>query len=239
MKILRNCSGLTLIETLCAAAVTTIVLACASVGVIALQRSFVGSKFYAAKMNDGSRLTDYVSRDLHSAFRVSRIDSGTTTSFKTGTLEVTDINQLVIFLPNYFVSNIPDNSSGSDYKTPTFSRSRLPAGQTYFPYDDVVSVVGTTRTLKYPGELEVRYLKKARSAQDPTTCYFRQEYEAGTLRLEQEIAEDAETGKLSVLAVSARRFQILTSFGPKWTGEATRLGTRQFSTVQLLNPRRD
>lgn len=238
----RPVRGFTIVELITAMAVTLSVFAGGLVGIVVLNKSFAGFRQYAAGSNDGNRVSDYVSRDLRSALGVSRIDSGTTTLFKSGSLEVNGTSQLVVFVPDYYSSNVPDNTSGSAYKTAHFSRANLPSGTTYFSYDSTVVVVGTTRVPKYPGQLEVRYLKKARSAQDPTLCYFRQEYDGGatpTLRSQMEIAEKVEMEKLTVVATNQRQFSIITSFSPRWSGEAKRAGTVQFSAVSLLNPRRD
>lgn len=239
LKAVKNSSGFTLAEMLVATAVTALVLSGAALGVMTLQKSFFGSKHYARGMNDGTRLVDYISRDLRNALKVSRRTSGVAAPFKSGTFEITATDELVIFIPDYFVSNVPDNSSGSDYKLPRFSRSRIPTGKEWFDYNNVVEVIGTKRGAKYPSLLEVRYVKKARSATDSTICYFRQEYEGSTLRSERDIAEKVDNANLTVLAVDPRRFRILSSFASKWSLEAARAGTRQFSTVQLLNQRRD
>lgn len=239
LKTVRNRSGFTLMELLFATAVSSMVLGAAAIGVMTLQKSFVGSKQYARGMNDGTRLVDYVSRDLRNALKISRMTSGVAAPFIKDSFDVTSTDQLVIFIPDYFVSNIPDNSSGSDYKLPRFSRSRLPTGKEWFNYTEVVEVNGTRRGPKYPGLLEVRYVKKARSAQDPTICYFRQEYEGTTLRSERDVAENVDSAQLTIQAVTPRTFRILTSFASKWSLEAARLGTRQYSTVHLLNQRRD
>jgi hypothetical protein len=238
-RVSKSRAGYTLTETIFAAAVTGVILAAAAVGSVSLQKSFVGNKHYAAGSSNGSRTIDHISRDLRNASRVSRVDSGVTTIFKTGTLEISGTNQLVVFVPNYYVSNAPDNTSGSAYKTSRFSRSNLPTGQTYFPYDNVVQVVGITRLPNYGGLLEIRYVKKARSPEDPTVCYFRREFEGGVLRSEEDIAEKVDSEQLTVVAADPRVFRISTSFSPKWTGERARAGTRQFSTVTLLNRRSD
>jgi hypothetical protein len=103
----------------------------------------------------------------------------------------------------------------------------------------VVKVVGVTRVPNYPGEVQVRYLRRAPTAEDPDTYFIRQEYEGSTLRSERDIAAKAAGETLIITAASATEFQITTSFRTRWTGEAARTGTRQFSTVKLLNRRRD
>lgn len=242
MKTSRRLAAMTLVEMACAVAITSAVLAGASAGVVALQKSFAGYKQYAAGMNDGTRVVDYVSRDLRNALRVSRRTAGTAAVFKSGFFQLTENDQLVIFLPDYYESNVPDNASGSDFKSPRLDRSNLTTGATFFPYLEVVALVGATRVPKYPGELEVRYFKQARSVQDPTQCYFREEYDGGAipvLRSRREIAQRAAAVRVTVTALNPSRFRILTSFSPEWSGEAKRMGTLQASTVKLFNFRRD
>lgn len=244
MKTLSIRRGFTLVEMSCALAVTMAVLAGAVAGVVALQKSLAGSTQYAAGFNDGTRLVDAISQDLRNAIRISQLTSGTATSFKSGFFTISDVDQLVVVVPSFYKSNVPDNRSGSPYKTPRYSRSNLDTatGATFFPYTDVVAVIGTIRVPKYPGELEIRYLKKARSAQDRTVCYFRQEYDGGStpvLRSEEEIAEKATSIRLSITALNRTRFRVLASFAPKWSGEPRRPGTIQASVVKLLNTRRD
>lgn len=233
-------AGLTMIETVIAVAVTGVVLSGVAVGTMALQKSSLGAKHYAAGMNNGSRLVDYVTRDLRCATKVSRLVSGTATPFLKGqTLEVSDTNQLVVHIPDFYVSNVPDNSSGSDYKTPRHGRAQIPSASTYFSYNTVVEVFGVTRAPRYPGTVDVRYVRKARSSGDPTVCFFRQEYEGATLRLEEEIAEKAAAAILRLTAVEKHAFQVTADFASNWSGEAARAGARQFVTVKLHNTRRD
>jgi len=242
MKKLHQSRGFTVVELLCAAAVSLVVLAGACSGVIALQKSFNGSQQYAAGMNDGSRLIDYISRDLRNAVKVTRVIGGVPSPFKSGSLEVVGTDQLSISVPDYYVTNSPSNSSGSAYKSPRYSRAYLPTGSTFFAYDSIVAVVGTTRVPRYPGELEIRYVKKARSAQDPTVCYFRREFDGGAamiLRSEIDIAEKVTNENLTISSLDLKRFRIITNFRPQWTGEARRSATQQIATVKVLNIRKD
>jgi hypothetical protein len=242
MKTLPKSAGFTVVELLCASALSLVVLAGASAGVVALQKSFKGSQQYATGMNDGTRIIDYISRDLRNAVKISRVQTGVATAFKTGSLDVTGLDQLSISVPDYYASNTPMNTAGSPYKSPRFSRATLPTGSTYFPYTQVVNVVGTTRVPKYPGLVEVRYVKKVRSPQDPTMCYFRREYTGGAamvLSSDAEVAENVSTQTLTVSALDPKRFRIITNFRPKWSGEARRAGTQQIATVKVLNMRMD
>jgi hypothetical protein len=244
VKSSRSCAAQTLVELSCAMAVTMVVLAGAMTGIVSLQKSLADSTQYAAGFNDGTCLVDSVSRDLRNAIRVSRRASGTETAFTSGFFAITETDQLVIVVPDFYQSNVPDNTSGSAYKTPRYSRSSLnpSTGATFFPYSDVVAVIGTMRVPNYPGELEVRYLKRARSTQDPTICYFRQEYDGGAtpvLRSEAEVSEKADSARLSITALTRSQFRIVTSFSPKRLGESRRAGTIQTSVVKLSNTRRD
>jgi hypothetical protein len=159
---------------------------------------------------------------------------------KQQSLEITESDHLYIEIPDYYLTNVPDNSAGSDYKTPRYHRSQLPAGESYYPYNSVVEVFGVTRVPKYPGTIQVRYLRRNRSASDPTVCFYRQEYEGGTMRKEQEIAENVATAMVRLVTPDTHQaFQVTSDFSSPWTGEAARKAARQFVTVRLVNPRRD
>src|SRR4051812_24803723 len=148
MKKPRQCQGFTIVELLCAAAISVVILAGVSAGVVTLQKCFRSSQQYAAGMNDGSRLIDYITRDFRNAVKVTRIDGGVSSPFKSGTVEVDGINQLSISVPDYYLSNTRDNSSASAYKTGRFSRANLSPTSSYYPYDNVVAVIGITRIPK-------------------------------------------------------------------------------------------
>jgi hypothetical protein len=238
-KITSVKAGFTLVELLTAATITTVILGAVALGSLALQRSFAGNKAYMKATADSARVIDYISQDLRNASSVSRLTGSVSTSFKVGNFNITDTDQLCIFVPDYYLSNIPDNSSGSSYKTSRFSRANIPAGRTYYPYDTIVKLDGITRIANYPGTLEVRYVKKPRSATDGTLCYFRMEYEGTNLRRTDEIAQRADSLTIRVVAVDPRVFQISSSFSSYWSGETYRQNSAQFSSVTLENHRTD
>jgi hypothetical protein len=240
MKLLTSRrAGFTLVELLTAALITTVILGSVAAASIALQKSFLGNRVYTKAAADSSRLVDYISQDLRNAMAVSRRTAGVPTAFKVGNFEITENDQLCVFVPDYYTSNIPDNASGSAYKTPRFSRNNIPTGRTYYNYDFIVKIDGITRIPNYPSTLEVRYVKRARGGGDPTVCFFRLEYEGGTLRKTEEIAERAEGERIRVVATEPKIFQITTSFNSYWSGEKYRDASRQFSTVYLQNYRTD
>jgi hypothetical protein len=236
---LRGRAAFTVVEAMAAAAVTSIILAGVAMGAVALRHSYAANRKYIRDNANSARLIDYVCRDLRNAVQIS-LDGGVTplqTTPSTG-VQITGSTQLSIFVPSYYQTNIPDNSYQSPYKTGVYNRSNLPAGQTTYPYDTVTDPNSFPRTLKFLGNVQVVYLKKARSM-DGTLCYYRQEYEGTTLRREDEIAEFGQDEQLIIVAVDSKDFQVGTSFASLVTGETFRAGSQQFSTVSIVNTRTD
>jgi hypothetical protein len=231
-------AGLTLLETITAAAITIVILGSVAAATAALQRSFLGNRAYMKGSADSSRVVDYLCRDLRNATGVSRVNAGVPTKITVEQFDITETDQLYLLVPDYYKSNIVDNSSGSPYKTSVWSREYLGPDRTYYPYDQIVDVVGVTRVPKYLGSLEIRYMKKRRAA-DQAMCVYRMEFEKGTLRRTDEIAERAEAMNIHILAVDQRRFQVSSNFSSRWTGEAARKASAQFCTVALENYRTD
>lgn len=238
MKRITSKGAFTLLELLTATMITTVVVGSVFAATTALQKSFLGNRAYTKGINDNNRVVDYITRDLRNASAVSRRTNGTSAPFKVGTFDLTATDELCVFVPGYYVSNVPDNSKESPYKIPEFSRSRL-QGQPYYQYDTIVRIDGVTRVPNYPSTLEIRYTKRARSASDPTVCIFRTEIEGGTVRLTEDIAEKVESQTVNVRAFGLHIIQITSSFASKWTGEKYRDGSKQFSTVYLENYRSD
>jgi hypothetical protein len=236
----NNCAraGLTVVEMLTATLITTIILGSVAAASIALQKSFLGNKALTKSNADTSRIIDYISQDLRNATAVSRRTNNTATAFRLGDFEISDTDQLCVVVPDYYVSNIPDNGSGSPYKTPRFARANIPTGRTYYIYDDIVAIDGSTRIAKYPSTVEVRYLKQTR-ASDNVVCFYRQEYEGATLRKTEEVAEKVAAERIRVVAVGLYDFQISATYNSLWSKEKYRESTRQFSTVHLPNYRTD
>jgi hypothetical protein len=232
-------TGFTLVEILTAALITVIILGSVTAASVALQKSFLGNRQYMKASADSNRVIDYITQDLRNAMGVSRRTGTVSAALKVGNFEITDSDQLCVFVPDYYTSNIPDNTTMSPYKTPRFSRANIPAGRTYYNYDFIVKIDGITRIPNYPSQLEIRYQKRARATGDPTVCFFRMEFEGGTLRRTNEIAEKAESMKVRVVAVDPWDFQVSSSFASKWSGEKYRDASRQFTTVSLQNHRTD
>jgi hypothetical protein len=230
-------AGFTLVELLTAALITTVILGSVAAASMALQRSFLGNRALMKAGADSARIVDYMSQDLRNAMAVSRRTSGVSTAFKVGNFEITDTDELCVFVPGYYKSNIPDNTTGSPYKTPLFSRANIPLDRTYYTYDYIVKIDGITRIPNYPTMLEVRYVKKKRA--DGVVCFFRTEFEGATARNTEEITEKAQGEKVRVTAVDPKVFQISTSYDSLWSGEKYRNSSRQFSTVFLQNYRTD
>jgi type II secretory pathway component PulJ len=229
--------GFTIVELMAAAAITIVILGSVAAATASLQRSFLGNRAYMKGSSDSARVVDYISQDLRNATGVSRNNAGVNTLLTFELFDITETDQLWITVPDYYTSNNPDNSSNSPYKTSRWSRTNL-GERTYFPYDEIVKVVGVTRVPNYLGSLQIRYLKKRRAA-DQALCFYRMEYEGTTLRRTDEIAEKAEAMNIRISTVHPRRFQVSGNFSTRWSGENARKASAQFCTVALENYRTD
>lgn len=96
-------------------------------------------------------------------------------------------------------------------------------------------------------EIQVRYFRATRSAQDKTVCYFRQEFStAGTsLSAPVEVAEQVSVGtSMTALIVNVlnngQLFQVQSNFIPRFRfAAASAAGTLQLREVHVQNTRRD
>lgn len=245
-RIFSKRTAFTLLEALTAATITTVVIGSVFATTVALQRSFLGNRSYTKSINDSNRVLDYIARDLRNASAVSRRTDNVSKTFKVGEFHIAANDELCVFISNFYVSNNPDNSKGSDFKSPFFSRKNLASGETYFAYDTLVRIDGITRVPQYkgpsgsrPDTLEVRYVKRARSTSDPVICFFRTEIENGTIKQTEEIAEKVEGLNIKVTGKSLYYMRLESSFSSRWTGEKYREASRQFITVGLENYRTD
>ncbi|MES2569243.1 MAG: hypothetical protein V4710_04210 [Verrucomicrobiota bacterium] len=265
-------SGFTITEVMVSALIGGFVLGALVIGSITIQRSFYATNRYAAQINNESRLMDYVAQDLRRALRVGVISSGTYTKLPavisdsaSTPVGISETNVLAINIPDYYASNSPNNTKGSNFKISRYARSLLDSSSTYnsnptetqvlngsVPWSEAV-VPGTNPTLRYApasagnGEIQVRYYRAVRSTRDNTLCYFRAEYPAGsnTPTLTREIAErivDAST-PISLLITSlskGTRFQLRSEFLPRHRlSNKTTAGTEQYVVVTLRNKRKD
>lgn len=240
------------------------VLTYASIGIT---RSLSASERYIVGVANENRLMDYVAADIHRALRVGIISGGNTTPLKeTGstTYSVTDVSILAISVPDYYGANTPDNAAGSTFKTTRYPRATLNTSSTYngngtallngtVPWADAQMVVGGKRVTRFTpstagtGELQVRYYRGVRSANDSTLCFFRAEYPSGSatassrVEIAERISDDLST---TTLLISARNggqvFQLQSSFTPTYR----RSGVSAATTTGVLevctrNPRRD
>lgn len=267
MKDSRPRSGFTLVETMLAMTVGAIILGIFTYAGIGITGSLSGTERYIVGIANENRIMDYVAADLRRAVRVSILTGGTSTILKnsgTTTYSVTDTTFLVLSLPDYYASNTPDNTAGSTFKTTRYPRTSLNTSQTYngnanpllngiVPWVDAQTVVASKNVTRFTpssagnGEITVRYYRAARSANDPTVCYFRAEYPSGSVT-ESSIVEIAEriSDNLSTttLLITARNngqvFQLQSSFTPTYrrTG-AISAPTTGILEVSVRNPRRD
>ncbi len=202
-------AGFTIVELIAAAGVGAVILAALLTTMVGVQKSLVASDEFSFRTNNGNRIADAVAQDLHRAVGVGTLDSsGTYTKLSASSpvisvggvvtdsntiANVTNTLSLAITIPDYYATNVPDNSHGSTYKTTNYPRSTLNTSATYngntgstallngtIPWAQAVTTVGSTKTTAFSstgtGLLQVRYTRAARSATDSTVCYFRTEY---------------------------------------------------------------
>jgi type II secretory pathway component PulJ len=72
----RSETGFTLVETLIAAAVSSLVLATVAVGAIALRRTFEAANYHVTAQNDQLRVFDNLGRDVRAASAIAVLDGG-------------------------------------------------------------------------------------------------------------------------------------------------------------------
>ena len=260
-------SGFTLVELMMAMTVSIIILGIFTYAGLGITRSLSGTERYIVGIANENRIMDYVAADLRRAVRVSILTGSTPTTLKNSgstTYSITDTTLLVLSLPDYYASNTPNNTTGSTFKTTRYPRTTLNSSSTYngnantllngvVPWVDAQTVVAGKNVTRFApstagtGEIQVRYYRAARSANDPTICYFRAEYPSGsssassTVEIAERISDNLST---TTLLISARNngqvFQLQSSFTPTYR----RLGETSAPTTGVLevstrNPRRD
>jgi hypothetical protein len=216
----------TLLELAVAASVGLAVLAGLISAAIAIQRSISATSHYVNNVNNGNRLVDYVGQDLRRAVRVGSLVSGTNTSLKNNvSFTVTETNVLTANIPDYYGSNVPNNASGSAFKSSRYARTNLNTQAAFnsngagsplngcIAWNEAVTLVGATQAPRFApaatgtGEIQVRYYRGPRSGTDPTVCFFRAEYPSASNTpnsAAREIAERVITGtSVTSLIVSA------------------------------------
>jgi prepilin-type N-terminal cleavage/methylation domain-containing protein len=256
----RRRGGFTLVELLISAGIMSVILAVVASVTIYMRKSVEATNHYLLETNNGNRMLDYVGRDLGRAVRVGQLVGGTNTPFKTGaSFSVTETNTLTINVPDYYVSNIPANTPNTPFRIDRYARKRLgtlyPAASpaaTYLAWSDAVMTVNNQQVPRFApagssDEIQVRYFRATRSAQDKTICYFRQEFSSAGVSLAApvEVAEQVSVGtSMTALIVSVlnngQRFQVQSNFIPRFRfAAASAAGTLQMREVRVQNTRRD
>jgi hypothetical protein len=260
-------SGTTIVEMMVASGAVLIMMAALVSAFIGIGNSIRATNEYVTSVCNESRIMDYVARDLRRAVRVKILSGETPIILKdtgTTTYPVSDTNVLAINIPDYYASNIPDNSAGSAYKTSRYSRATLNTSTIYnssiepklngiVPWADAQMLLNGKPVTRFApasatsNEVQVRYFRGPRSAVDSTPCFFRAEYPANseTPFSTQEIAERiTDNASTTALAVSARNngqvFRLKSTFRPQYRriGNTT-IGTEAFVDVSTRNRRRD
>lgn len=266
---LARTAGISLVEVIMATAIGSIAMSVVIPATIAIQKSIRATDKYVMNMNAGSRLLDSIAQDLRRAVKVGRTDSGTYSKLAdfTTAFAISETTQLAINIPDYYASNVPNNEAGSTYKLTRYTRDDLktapayngtmtePILQAVVPWSEAVTTVGNVQTTRFApasagtGEVQVRYYRAPRSAQDSAKCFFRGEYRPGTNTVlsTREIAEQAPGESSLNLFVSdpaagdaGMVFRLQSSFTPIYqTAAPSTAGTARFVDVALRNARRD
>ena len=208
----------TLVESMVALAVSSLLLGGVFLSYFTLQRTFAGCGQYALNVNSGDRLLDYLSMDLRRAVRVNQGPVATVNPLRgIGTRYViTDTNVLCITIPDYYSSNSPPSAGFRSARYPYPGDPNYQAATSTTGWGQALFAVATKPDPKVSGqrttafqppsggldELEVRYQRTTRALHDPvgsprdqTVCIFRSEYK-NNVRVSdlarEEIAEAVE-----------------------------------------------
>jgi hypothetical protein len=248
----RARAGYTLVEVSLAAGILSIVLAVVASVTISVKRAVEATTHYIIEANNGTRLLDYVGRDLERALRVGQLVGSTNSTFRSGPgFSITETSTLTINVPDFYASNTPTNAAGSTYSTSRYARATLGATGSV-PWADAVGTFNAVQCARFApasgsDEIQVRYFRATRSAQDHTLCYFRQEFSStGTalappVETAEQVNLDGATTNLVIIPLNnGTTFQIQSNFTPRFrlSGE-TPAGTTQLREVRVQNTRRD
>lgn len=219
----RGIAGLTLLEMLISAGIGAVVMAILVSVTITIQRSIKATDHYIVSINNGSRLNDYIGRDLRRAVRVGRLTAGTHTPLKNNaSFIVTESDVLTINIPDVHASN---DAKAAGFKVARYDRRSLNSGVKFnsysagsplngiVPWNEAITKVASKDVPRFApssagnGEIQVRYSRGPRSSTDPTVCYFRAEYAAassallsGPHEIAQLVASNDTSTSLSITA---------------------------------------
>jgi prepilin-type N-terminal cleavage/methylation domain-containing protein len=256
-------SGYTLPEILAAMAMMSVVTAVIGTAMVTIRKSAQATSHYILETNNAARLVDYVSRDLSRALRVGQIVNGTYTTMKNVSgFNITETSILAINIPDYYAGNTPDNRPESPFKTSRYARATprpdgtwqpTPGANGATPWADAVMVVNGKQVARYApktaasDEIQVRYSRGPRSAQDPTVCYFRREYTsagaplAPAVEIAEQVVFNGSTTSLTVDGLNnGTLYRLQSAFAARFSSSNTSTtATNQMLEVALLNERRD
>lgn len=259
----RRDRGYTLPEILAAMTMMSVVTAVIGTAVVTIKKSAQATNHYILETNNAGRLVDYVSRDLSRALRVGQIVSGSYTTVRNVTgFSITETNTLAINIPDYYAANGPDNRTESPFKTSRYARATprsdgtyqaTPAASGSTAWADAVMVVNGKQIARYApkaatsDEIQVRYYRGPRSAQDPTVCYFRREYTstgvalAPAVEVAEQVIFNGSTTSLTIDGLNnGTLYRLQSAFAAKFSASNTSTAPQnQLLEIALLNERRD
>lgn len=129
--------GGTLVELMIAMVVAVAVLGILTYASMGFSRGISGADQYMTGVANTNRILDAVSQDLRRAVRVGILNGGTITPIKstgTASFTISASNVLAISVPDYYASNTPNNTAGSNFKSTRYPRSTLNSAATFNSY---------------------------------------------------------------------------------------------------------
>ena len=264
-----NREAFTLLELIVSTAAGTIILAALASGAITIQKSIAATNAYAREVSNEARTMDYVAQDFRRALRIGTLVSGTASPLKNNAtgFTVSDTQVLTINVPDYYGSNIPNNSTASTFKTSRYDRQILDTSATYnsngsgsllngcVPWAEATLMFNARPATRFApttagtGEIQVRYYRRPRSAQDATVCFFRGEYPTtsnvplSTAEIAERVVEGSSMTDLTVFATTVDPaptvFRLRSKFPSRYGRLHSSAGTEQYVVVTPRNLRRD
>ena len=130
----RGERGALLVELMVTVSVAVVVVGVLVYASTGISRSVTATDQYMVGVANTNRILDAIALDVRRAVRIGVLSGTTTTPIKdtgTTTYTVGSSNILVIYVPDYYGSNTPNNVAGSTFKTTRYSRETLNTSSTY------------------------------------------------------------------------------------------------------------
>ncbi len=263
----RGERGALLVELMVTVSVAVVVVGVLVYASTGISRSVTATDQYMVGVANTNRILDTIALDVRRAVRIGILSGTTTTPIKdtgTTTYTVGSSSILVIYVPDYYGSNTPNNVAGSTYKTTRYSRETLNSSSTYnssgktllngiVPWTDAQTTVNDKAVTRFTpiaagtGELQIRYYTGQRSNKDATQCLLRSEYPSGatspssTRDIAEKITDSTSTTSIVISGANGgQTIRLQSSFTPRFRLKgASPTSATTVVDVNPRNPRRD